>query len=467
MKKIILLIISFLMFTSLVSAEEYSERFKQYFNSDGVIEIKAVKPANDIEAMHFLGNFFRRKEGISFADGDCFGENFDVCNIYIEYEDEVVESYEKVPVKYVGYNEKTLVQVKEYFKDFEEDKTFNIVDLENVNYWVNSYGLEDGGIKRRSVLIGYSGELKAALKNRNFSIMTDTATGGGDIVRFADIMFGDAVVMYKDVAYMALERTGGLAKRIIYVPTDTNLSSEDLMLAAQKRINDYLKNEDITIVYGGKIADIDPEELNYSSEYLGIDITTVEDYFIAKYKDTEFEFLIIPDSSKMINPKYSSVDMDTSIEVNSSETVIPLDTLVNSLPLSDDSELLKLLNLDYGESFDIKLYSQSLQNYFIKLNTGEFEVKIPVSDRLKNAKKLMAYYVDNDGKVEEHEVSIKDGYIIFKTNHFSVYTLGEVIEKEIEPEEEIITPPDTQVTSYYLSIISGLLICLLLRKVKH
>ena len=37
----------------------------------------------------------------------------------------------------------------------------------------------------------------------------------------------------------------------------------------------------------------------------------------------------------------------------------------------------------------------------------------------------MAYYTLSDGKTEEYKVEVKDGYAIFKTNHFSVYTLAE------------------------------------------
>ena len=59
-----------------------------------------------------------------------------------------------------------------------------------------------------------------------------------------------------------------------------------------------------------------------------------------------------------------------------------------------------------------------------KLEDGKFEVRIPVPDNLKG-KELVAYYTSSDGKTEEYKVEVKDGYAIFKTNHFSVYTLAE------------------------------------------
>ena len=74
--------------------------------------------------------------------------------------------------------------------------------------------------------------------------------------------------------------------------------------------------------------------------------------------------------------------------------------------------------------FDLKLYSNSLEDYITKLDDGTFEVRIPVPDNLKG-KELVAYYTSSDGKTEEYKVEVKDGYAIFKTNHFSVYTLAE------------------------------------------
>lgn len=67
-----------------------------------------------------------------------------------------------------------------------------------------------------------------------------------------------------------------------------------------------------------------------------------------------------------------------------------------------------------------------------ELEDGSFEVRIPLSEKLKG-KDLVAYYVDNNGNKEEHEVTIKDGYAVFNTNHFSTYTLAEKVSD--------VTPP--------------------------
>ena len=36
----------------------------------------------------------------------------------------------------------------------------------------------------------------------------------------------------------------------------------------------------------------------------------------------------------------------------------------------------------------------------------------------------MVYYVGSNNEPEVYEVNVEDGYAIFNTNHFSIYTLG-------------------------------------------
>lgn len=67
---------------------------------------------------------------------------------------------------------------------------------------------------------------------------------------------------------------------------------------------------------------------------------------------------------------------------------------------------------------------RGLSPFVSKLEDGTFEVRIPVPDNLKG-KELVAYYTSSDGKTEEYKVEVKDGYAIFKTKHFSIYTLAE------------------------------------------
>lgn len=91
----------------------------------------------------------------------------------------------------------------------------------------------------------------------------------------------------------------------------------------------------------------------------------------------------------------------------------------------------------------MKLFSNSIDNYITKLDDGTFEVKLPIKEELKD-KNLTVYYVDDNNKIEEHKVTIKDGYAIFTTNHFSIYTLAEQTSTvEEQPEENKTNNPQT------------------------
>jgi hypothetical protein len=59
------------------------------------------------------------------------------------------------------------------------------------------------------------------------------------------------------------------------------------------------------------------------------------------------------------------------------------------------------------------------------LSNGQFEVRIPISEKFKG-KNLIVYYVNDNGDIDEHKVSIKENFAVFNTDHFSIYTLAEV-----------------------------------------
>lgn len=137
----------------------------------------------------------------------------------------------------------------------------------------------------------------------------------------------------------------------------------------------------------------------------------------------------------MYTPTFVSSDVATDVAVSANSGTLPLDTLirVNEITGGDQYEkIMKILALEDGEIYDLKLFLQALEKNITKLEDGSFEVRIPLSEKLKG-KDLVAYYVDDNGNKEEHEVTIKDGYAVFNTNHFSTYTLAEKVSD--------VTPP--------------------------
>ncbi|MBE6144089.1 MAG: hypothetical protein E7169_00735 [Firmicutes bacterium] len=164
-------------------------------------------------------------------------------------------------------------------------------------------------------------------------------------------------------------------------------------------------------------------------------------------------FVVKKDSSKMVEPFIKTVDSTTNVEINTSAT-LPLDTTIQANKLTSGTEyerILEILNLTDNVTFDLKLYSNSMDRYITKLEDGAFEVKIPIPENFKG-KDLVVYYVKEDGKKESYTVNTtkEPGYAIFTTNHFSIYTLGYTGNSSIEVPETF----DGISSSIIISVIS-------------
>ena len=153
-----------------------------------------------------------------------------------------------------------------------------------------------------------------------------------------------------------------------------------------------------------------------------------DDYcFKITVNDLEHQLIVRRDSGKMVTPVYKSVDMATNVSVNTTDSSVPLDTVMKVDELKSGTvyeDIIKTLDVEDNVTYDIKLQSESLDKHITKLNNGKFEVKIPVPEALKG-QNLSVYYVDENKKITEHKTTkTDDGYAVFETDHFSIYTLA-------------------------------------------
>lgn len=198
------------------------------------------------------------------------------------------------------------------------------------------------------------------------------------------------------------------------------------MKVAQTRINDYLGDESVQILDGGNTADLNYFDYDETS----LDLPEgIEKYYKLKIDDNEYNILIVPDSSKMIQPpaEKKTVDVATNISIATTSKSVPVDATIKASAITSGQEYEKImekLNVENSQSFDLKLYSNIKDEYITSVEDGYFSVNIPVPDFLKD-KELAVYYVSDDGKIEEYPVTINGDNAEFKTNHFSIYTLAE------------------------------------------
>ncbi len=365
-----------------------------------------------------------------------------------------------------NYDKGVKAKLQGFIDNFPKNKRFFLVkDLELINYWVNNVENDDS-----EHLDLFSGELKAAINNNNIKYYVDNRMGMYSPFKIERV--GMAMFTMNDIIYYTDETLGTQAEYIIYVPDETGNSKEAMIAAAQKRINEYLGDNSkakATVSYAGTVLDIWVDRMyeytkyewsewepnlsveewkmgnmpaynDFGKDVLEMDGVSENDPVYALTikvgnKEGKFDFLIKKDSSKMIIPSYKTVDMKTEVEISSDDTSIPLDTTVAVSAVKNDT-IKKAVGTDVYAAYDISLYSNAKKEQIKKLDNGKFEVSIPIPDNLED-KAIMIYYVTKKGIEGEYTADLtkKEGYAVFETNHFSTYVLAEkeAVKKDVTP----------------------------------
>ncbi|MBQ3545792.1 MAG: hypothetical protein IJA34_12560 [Lachnospiraceae bacterium] len=449
-----------------------SEEFKSILNSNGELVFNYVQPST-IDDVYMISEDFSVSNSDFWMDCESFNDDFSECEIYMNYGQDDEEKH-MVKVVY-NYDEEVKKTADKFVAGFPVDREyFNVKDLEIINYWVNGAENDDSDI---NYLSNYSGELKEYLNYSNFIFTVDSRAGSDD--PFVTIRAGIAKLIYDDVVYFSDGWLGAKAEHAIYVPETTGDTPEELISAAQKRIDDYIGEGKVKIsldsltvenYYNSVISDYDNElaetqallDAEMLKDPMDRDVFLVmecewrlqsipenKQYFMESFEEggdnhfltkgtggylfkveidgEEHRFIIIKNDDEIQTPTYKTVDLNTNVQISSSSSQIPLDTVILAERLTSGDEydkIIELLKVTENETYDLKLFSETTNNFFSKLESGMFEVRIPLPDKFKD-KELVAYYVDTDDKITTYEVKVEDEYVIFLTDHFSIYTLAE------------------------------------------
>lgn len=180
---------------------------------------------------------------------------------------------------------------------------------------------------------------------------------------------------------------------------------------------------------------------NEEGEYYFLQSAAGDYWFNMEIGDESHMFIVVADSESMVNPKYRSSDVATDVVVESTDSSVPLDTRISVSEMESGSkyeEIISLLEVEDNQTYDIKLFSNSLDKYITKLNNGKFEVNIPIKSEFEG-KNLIVYYVDENKGIHQYDVTVKDGKASFVTDHFSIYTLAEKSDVEVKDGKAEIT----------------------------
>lgn len=381
----------------------------------------SIKPSNIDEASIILMEF-EEEQNIHLIYN--YADETQVSN-FKAYTDKYYYSNITITYKYDENIKKIVDKITEKIsKVTEEQEIFDVKDFEIVNYWANP-----------GEMFYYSSELMSYLGNKNFEFNELL----GSATLFTTENGGPVTLKYNGTVYYVEYMLGVEAKHILYVPTDT--AKADYLKVMQERVDNYLGKGKAVVKDCGTIESfIEEHQAELVEE---VSQASSDGHVYEMIIDEEsYYFVINANTEKMYTPIFTTSDVATDVEISSNNGELSLDTLIKVNEITNGEQydkILKILGIENGEMYDLKLFSQSLNKNITKLEDGSFEVRIPLSEKFKN-KELIAYYVDDNGAKEEHTVTVKDGYAIFNTNHFSVYTLAE---KPIEkPEEKPTDKPE-------------------------
>ena len=129
-----------------------------------------------------------------------------------------------------------------------------------------------------------------------------------------------------------------------------------------------------------------------------------------------------------------NVEFVVKVVSNNATQIIDNDALQEVL--QNNFTLYNLFDI-YFEQNATRLTQEEFVQYF---GEKDVVVKIKLTAIQQRCKNLKIYYVDNSGQMHLYESEIKDGYLIFKTNHFSNWALvGDYIVTGVESASSIIT----------------------------
>lgn len=482
---VMLVALSLILVVASVYAAEMSAEFKSVL-TDGKLVLKSFQPTNSVEALVAVEMNVPKKYAGFSVDSTSFNSDYTSCDLTYTSTGET----HTVEISYV-YDADTKKIVDSYASKFSSGTAkFQVKDMDIVNFWINAKGNPE-------TLLNYSEEFSKQVDYKNFDI--SLAAGSG--AEFHVMSQGYADFNIDDTIYAVTEKVSVEAKNVLYVSSDTKETKEALVAAIQTRIDNAVGKGVVTVSAGANsveeflgsaydaliadaqdkldqalaatpqdddlIANLQNELVSYQKakqDYMESlkDENNAEHfvkdaiggfYFIAKIANNEHYFTIQKsDDIVEATTEHTTKDITTDITVSTTSKAVPLDAKIEANKVTEGTEynrIVKILNVETYEMYDISLYSKTADTYVTRLNNGTFEVKIPLDEKFEG-KDLIVYYTDADGNVTEHEVTVKDGFAVFTTNHFSIYTLA--VKPELDP-----TPP-TGANNSFLQTISMVVI---------
>lgn len=175
-------------------------------------------------------------------------------------------------------------------------------------------------------------------------------------------------------------------------------------------------------------------------------------YYLQNELDEECQILKNTISSLEFKP-INLTDSSTGISLIGTAGILPLDTVLSVVKISDTKTLDSIKNsikVSGGSIEKFNLYNISLTSANTEIQPkGTVQLSIPVPEGF-DSNKLAVYHIDDNGNVAKIDFTIENGYIIFSTNSFSYYAIAQIAASSV-----ILSPVNTgdaQIPYYYFGL---------------
>ena len=461
-KRVLLIILCLFTLDRKVMAESYQEVIDDIIK-DNKIVVNSVIPKSYSEAYTFLkysiqsNNKFKQSNysisGLG-CNPDQINSQFEgvyslsICENKVSNGIKTCEKEHKYEVNVIFDDSKIdksiLSKINTYDAEIPKGKQYNvwndnryeniifIDDMELLNYVskINSEYNDLMDLDNIFNILRFNSEYKKLTKNVNFADSGNAAGNGYGI--FSSI--GSNVIYEIDGYIYGISsfRIREFILNAIYVDEKIDITNKDQVLSAvQARLNDNFSNENFNVSIGDNTnleSLIEEIQEEYLSPYgMPLDESKISNQIVnISFGGYAYPFLVIQDSSKVKNLTLGNVvttDFLTNASIEYNSKLIPADSQIKLVQNNNNSKILKKLGLANGDTFNINLFSNTVNDYFQSTSKGNFKISIPINDNLKN-KDLLAYSIDDDGNVEEYNITINDNYAIFESDHLGEYTIG-------------------------------------------
>lgn len=309
-------------------------------------------------------------------------------------------------------------------------------------------------------LLNYNSKYKEITNNVNL-VKPWNAKGNG--IDIAASINSNLLFEYNNFIYGTAETSiREFVLNAIYVDNTVKEDNDSIVEAVQTRLDKNLGKNVAKISLADNtyldemIYEIKNDYLEHYDDIILDETKIINQLFNINIGGYDYKFIVIKDSTKIKDLSLvKTVDFKSLSTIEFDSKYSPADSTISIVKNDDNQKILDKLNLKDGITYDIKLFSKSSNNYINKINKGKFIVTVPL-EKFTDGQNLYAYYINEDGTVEKHKVTIKENFAVFETDHFSTYTIALSNETINKSEEENITNPET-----YDQIITWFAICLI------